>query len=64
MLDLFEQAQLQIVVDTCKTATNMAEAGRLLFAKSRKSKKISNDSHRVKMFLNKYGLDFAAAQNL
>ncbi len=63
-LDLFEQVQIQVVIDCCKNASSMAEAGRLLFAKTRESKKTLNDSHRVKVFLNKYDLDFETAKKL
>ncbi|TPW10267.1 MAG: hypothetical protein FD130_2267, partial [Halothiobacillaceae bacterium] len=37
---------------------SMAEAGRLLFDQSRDQKSSVNDSHRLKQFLGKYGVDF------
>lgn len=57
-LDLFEQLQLQSVIQVCRTCNNMAEAGRELFNVSRLHKSSTNDSHRLKTYLNKYHLDF------
>jgi len=57
-LDLFEHIQLAGVIQACKKAKSMADAGRLLFDKSRLEKKSINDSHRLKQFLDKYGLKF------
>jgi len=37
----------------------MSEAGRRLFAESRKKKENPNDSDRVRKFLAKFGLSFA-----
>ncbi|GAB2191421.1 DNA-binding transcriptional regulator RtcR [Sessilibacter sp. MAH1] len=62
-LDYFEQAKLCIVVDVCRSSSNMAEAGRILFNKSRETKASSNDSHRVKQLLAKYDLTFAQIKN-
>ncbi len=58
-MDFYEKAKLSIVIDVCLRASSMAEAGRILFDKSRESKSSSNDSHRVKQILNKYNLSFA-----
>lgn len=57
-LDLFEQLQLKSVIQICQQCSNMAEAGRKLFNISRTQKASNNDSHRVKTYLNKYGLEF------
>lgn len=57
-LDLFEQLQLTSVIQICRQCSNMAEAGRRLFNVSRDQKASSNDSHRIKTYLNKYGLTF------
>jgi transcriptional regulatory protein RtcR len=55
-LDLFEHIQLAGIAQACKNTKSMAEAGRLLFDKSRLEKKSINDSHRLKQFLDKYGI--------
>ncbi|MDH5325287.1 MAG: RNA repair transcriptional activator RtcR [Gammaproteobacteria bacterium] len=57
-LDLFEHIQLAGVVQAVRKSRSMAEAGRQLFDQSRKQKRSSNDSHRLKQFLAKYKLEF------
>jgi transcriptional regulatory protein RtcR len=57
-LDLFEQLQLSNVIEVCQQCSTMAEAGRRLFNVSREQKTSANDSHRIKTYLNKYGLIF------
>ena len=57
-IDLFDQMQLKQVISVCQSATNMADAGRKLFNASRKTKASTNDSHRVRVYLKKYGLSF------
>ena len=59
-LDLFEQMQLQQVVTVCRGSRSMAEAGRKLFQVSRLKKTSVNDSHRIKQYLDKFGLSFDA----
>jgi len=46
------------VIQICHQCSSMAEAGRRLFNVSRDQKASSNDSHRIKTYLNKYGLTF------
>ncbi len=57
-LDLFERIQLAEVINICQQSNSMADAGRKLFNVSRKAKANSNDSHRIRQYLQKYGLDF------
>lgn len=57
-LDNFEQVQLSYVIGVCQRSRSMAAAGREVFQASRTRKKSSNDSHRVKVYLEKFGLDF------
>jgi len=57
-LDHYDLAVLSTIVETCKKSASMAEAGRQLFNISRKAKASSNDSHRVKQILEKYGMAF------
>jgi transcriptional regulatory protein RtcR len=58
-LDLFEHIQLAGIAKVCRDTGSMAEAGRVLFDKSREQKKSVNDSHRLRQLLGKYKLDFS-----
>ncbi len=55
-LDVFEQLQLEAVIKECRCYRSMAEAGRALFNVSREQKARSNDSDRLRKYLQKYGL--------
>lgn len=57
-LDLFDRLQLSQVIKVCKASRSLAEAGRTLFNVSRDKKSSVNDSHRVKQYLQKFGLTF------
>lgn len=57
-MDLFDKVQLDFVIDIIKKSESMADAGRILFGVSRTKKTSSNDSHRLKVYLEKFGLDF------
>lgn len=57
-IDLFEKAQLQQVISTCRNNNSLAQASRELFAVSRKNKKSFNDSDRLRKYLQKYNLDW------
>lgn len=61
-MDLFDRLQLSEVVRVCRMSRSLAEAGRTLFNVSRDKKSSSNDSHRVKQYLQKFGLTFQALQ--
>ena len=56
--DWFELVQLQEVVKVCRTSRSLADAGKKLFAVSRKAKKSSNDSDRLSKYLAHFGLTF------
>ena len=58
-LDLFDRLQLSEVIKVCRNSRSLAEAGRVLFNASREKKTSSNDSHRVKQYLQKFGLNFS-----
>lgn len=58
-LDLFDRLQLSEVIKVCRSSRSLAEAGRVLFNASREKKTSSNDSHRVKQYLQKFGLNFS-----
>jgi transcriptional regulatory protein RtcR len=50
--------QLAEVVRVCRASRSLAEAGRVLFNQSRQQKTSVNDSHRLKQYLQKFGLSF------
>ncbi len=62
-IDLFEQSQLVEVIKICKACNTLAEAGRLLFNKSRLQKSSQNDTNRLKIYLQKFNLTFAGIKN-
>lgn len=55
-LDRFDQIQLQDVLRVCTSASSISEAGRTLFAQSRKNKKTANDADRLRKYLKKFDL--------
>ncbi|MET1257113.1 RNA repair transcriptional activator RtcR [Aliikangiella maris] len=62
-IDLFDQFMLSAIIEVCQHSQSMAEAGRKLFNVSRLNKKSTNDSHRLKQVLQKYGLSFDDLRN-
>jgi len=53
--------QLAEVLRVCRASRasrSLAEAGRVLFNHSRTQKACANDSHRLKQYLQKFGLEF------
>ena len=58
-LDRFDRVQLAEVVRVCRSARSISEAGRLLYAVSRTRKSSSNDAHRLRKYLARFGLSFA-----
>ncbi len=61
-LDLFDRVQLVAVVEVCLASRSLAEAGRRLFAASRARKTSRNDADRLRKYLGRFGLSFAAIQ--
>ncbi|WNO10843.1 RNA repair transcriptional activator RtcR [Teredinibacter sp. KSP-S5-2] len=57
-LDLYDQIILAGITNVCRNSSSMAEAGRTLFNLSRTAKKSTNDSHRIRQLLEKYGVSF------
>jgi transcriptional regulatory protein RtcR len=55
-LDRFERVQLADVLKVCKRSKSMSEAGRKVFAVSRKNKRKTNDSDRLRKYLAKYNI--------
>ncbi|MEZ5477503.1 MAG: hypothetical protein R3E95_08485 [Thiolinea sp.] len=62
-LDYFDQIQLAEVVRVCRSCKSQAEAGRRLFNVSRTRRTSSNDTHRLRTYLQRFGLSFADLQN-
>jgi transcriptional regulatory protein RtcR len=57
-LDLFDQLQLEAVIGICRRATSVADAGRRLFAATRRNRSTLNDSDRLRKYLARFGLDW------
>jgi transcriptional regulatory protein RtcR len=55
-LDRFEKIQLADVLKVCRESKSMSEAGRKIFAVSRKNKTKTNDSDRLRKYLAKYDI--------
>lgn len=62
-LDLFDRLQLGAVLNICKKCPSMAEAGKQLFAMSRKQKENPNDSDRIRKYLKKFGISWKQIKN-
>lgn len=63
-IDPFDRVQLGYVAEVCRKSRSMADAGRRLFAVSRERKTSSNDSHRLKRYLDKFGVSFEQIRGL
>ncbi|HOW72573.1 MAG TPA: RNA repair transcriptional activator RtcR [Phycisphaerae bacterium] len=58
-LDHFDRTQLEEVLRVCLRAKSLSEAGRILFAHSRKRKKSGNDASRLQKYLARFGIRYA-----
>ena len=63
-LDRFDQVQLEQVLRVCADSASLSEAGRALFAESRKRKRSSNDADRLRKYLARFGLDWERVRAL
>ncbi|MEJ6402928.1 hypothetical protein [Yoonia sp. 2307UL14-13] len=61
-IDLFDAVQLAHVIRVCQQSASLSAAGRTLFAASRAAKTSRNDADRLRKYLDKFGLDWAACQ--
>jgi transcriptional regulatory protein RtcR len=59
-LDVFDRVQLAAVIRTCRQSSSLSAAGRRLFAASRAEKSSQNDADRLRKYLARFGLDWAA----
>lgn len=57
-LDLFDRLQLRAVLAVCQESNSAADAGRKLFAATRKQRSSINDSDRLRKYLGRFGLDW------
>lgn len=57
-IDLFDRAQLAEVIRVCLTARSLSDAGRTLFAASRKKRSSVNDADRLRKYLARFDLTF------
>lgn len=61
-LDPFDRPQLACVIRACRDARSLSEAGRALFAESRKKKAHPNDADRLRKYLASFGLDWKSVR--
>ncbi|XUU60560.1 RNA repair transcriptional activator RtcR [Erythrobacter sp. HA6-11] len=59
-IDPFDRVQLAYVIAVCENSRSLSEAGRKLFAVSRSQRSSVNDSDRLRKYLAKFDLDWAA----
>lgn len=59
-VDLFDRAQLEAVLEVCARSRSLSEAGRELFAESRKRRTSVNDADRLRKYLARFGLSWGA----
>jgi transcriptional regulatory protein RtcR len=57
LVDPFDRPQLAAVLQALARARSIAEAGRELFAVSRRERSVTNDSDRLRKYLNRFGID-------
>lgn len=57
-IDRFDRVQLAEVVRVCQTSASLSEAGRVLFAASRRKRASANDADRLRKYLARFGLDW------
>ena len=57
-LDRFDRIQLEDVLRVCRDARSLSEAGRVLFAESRKDRTTVNDADRLRKYLARFDIDW------
>ena len=58
-IDLFDQLQLNNVLQICRESKNLSNAGRKLYHVSRLTKKVINDADRLKKYLDRFGISWS-----
>ncbi len=61
-LDRFERVQLSDVLEVCERAASLSDAGRTLFAQSRKRRTSVNDADRLRKYLARFDLTWHAVR--
>lgn len=59
-VDPFDRVQLAEAIRVCRASRSLSEAGRVLFAASRLRRSSANDADRLRKYLARFGLDWAA----
>ncbi|MEO8154788.1 MAG: RNA repair transcriptional activator RtcR [Rhizobacter sp.] len=59
-LDLFDRLQLEAVVRVCRESRTLSDAGRRLFHATRTQRSVVNDADRLRKYLARFGLSWAA----
>ncbi|MCA9034998.1 MAG: RNA repair transcriptional activator RtcR [Planctomycetaceae bacterium] len=62
-IDRFDQAQLVMVIETCRRCSSLSEAGRALFNVSRLSRTSTNDADRLRKYLARFDLSWTSVQH-
>jgi transcriptional regulatory protein RtcR len=62
VFDEFDRAQLAAVIRACRESASLSAAGRRLFAASRAERASQNDADRLRKYLARFDLDWAAVQ--
>ncbi|NWA28231.1 sigma 54-interacting transcriptional regulator [Pseudomonas gingeri] len=57
-VDLFDRLQLNAVIEVCRRANSLSDAGRQLFNASRQTKANPNDADRLRKYLARFDLDW------
>jgi transcriptional regulatory protein RtcR len=57
-IDLFDRAQLAVVLEVCAESSSLSDAGRKLFENSRAKRASTNDADRLRKYLARFGLTF------
>jgi len=57
-IDPFDSVQLEHVIRTCRESRTLSEAGRTLFAVSRKKRSQANDADRLRKYLHRFELEW------
>ncbi|UXI67833.1 RNA repair transcriptional activator RtcR [Tahibacter amnicola] len=61
-VDRFDAVQLRDVIDVCRRSRTLSEAGRELFAASRRQRTSTNDADRLRKYLARFGLSWESVQ--
>jgi transcriptional regulatory protein RtcR len=63
-IDPFDRVQLAETIRVCRASRSLSEAGRTLFAASRARRSTANDADRLRKYLARFDLDWAAVSRI